>query len=211
MAQAQRIQAQYPTRRALLSSARPEGASLSLFVPGASLATIGADVLVDISVEGTELRFQLEGRVRTLFTGQASRNGPGLGIALVGEQKRAAAQMLALLAGRSLDDGTALDSRHQVDVPCLVNLGGRKVEGKVRDVSTTGAFIGAPRVPSLTDDVKLTIQLEPLFGRWGGRLLTAKVIWVGEKKGVPGFGVRFLDATAHVRESLRRHFPAQAR
>lgn len=211
MAAPLRLQVSYPNRRTLLSSARPEGSALSLFVPVVQQAPVGSEVLLDISVEGTALRFQLEGRVRVLFTGQVARQGPGLGIALVAEQKRAAAQMLAILAGRSLDDGTALDSRHEVDVRCLVKLRGQKLEGKLCDVSNTGAFIGAPPVPALTDDVKLTIQLEPLFGRWGGRLLNAKVIWVGEKKGVPGFGVRFLDGTAHVRESLKKHFPAPVR
>ena len=209
MASALRIQAQYPTRRALLSSARPEGSVLSLFVPGSEQVPVGTDVVVAITIEGTALRFQLEGRVRVQFAVHSTR--PGLGVAFAGDQKRAAAEMLAMLAGRSLDSGTALDSRHEVDVKCVVKLPGTKLDGALKDVSSTGAFIGAPAVPAVTSDAELTIQLEPMFGRWGGRLLRARVVWVGEKRGVAGFGVRFLDATAHVRESLKKHFPSPLR
>ena len=201
-----RIQAQYPSRRALLASARPEGSVLSLFVPGSEQVPVGTEVVVLISIEGTALRFQLEGRVRVQFPQHFTR--PGLGVAFAGDQKRAAAEMMARLAGRSPDSGTALDSRHEVDVKCVVKLRDSKVEGAMKDVSSTGAFIGASTVPALTSDAELIIQLEPMFGRWGGRLLRARVVWVGEKRGVSGFGVRFLDATAHVRESLKRHFPS---
>lgn len=207
MAAARRLQVQYPNRRTLLSSARPEGAVLSLFVPGSEQVAVGTEVVLDVSVDGTALRFELEGRVRVQFTGQASRQGPGLGVAFVGEQKRPAAQMLATLAGRSLDNGTALDSRHDVDVKCLVNLRGKRLAGALGDVSSTGAFIKVSKLPALSGDAELTIQVEPLFGRWGGRVLKARVIWVGEKKGVRGFGVRFTDAPSLVRESLKKHFP----
>lgn len=206
-----RLEVQYPNRRAVLASARTEGAVLSFFVPGWEHVAAGTDVTLVISIENTDLRFELQGRVRLQLAGYTARAQRGLGVALVGEQKRAAAQMLASCAGRSLDDGTALDSRHDVNVECLVNLHGTRLKGAVKDVSATGAFINAPRLSALRGEADVTIQLEPLFGRWGGRVLKARVVWVGEKKGVPGFGVRFLDATTHVRESLKRHFPSPAR
>lgn len=206
-----RLEVQYPNRRALLASARTEGAVLSLFIPGSEHVAAGTDVTLAISIESTELRFELQGRVRLQLAGHGARTQPGLGVALVGDQKRAAAQMLAVCAGRSLDDGTALDSRHDVDVVCLVDLHGTRLKGAVKDVSSTGAFIKAPRLSALRGEADVTIRLEPLFGRWGGRVLKARVVWVGEKKGMPGFGVRFLDATAHVRESLKKHFPSPAR
>jgi Tfp pilus assembly protein PilZ len=208
MAPSTRLDIRYPSRRAVLASARAEGAILSLFVPTTERIVAGTEVTLLISIENTEHRFELQGRVRLQIS-----EGPraGLGVVLVGEQKRAASQMLSICAGRQNDDGAALDQRHDVDVKCLVNLHGARLPGALKDVSSTGAFIGAPRLSTLRNEAELTIQLEPLFGRWGGHLLKARVVWVGEKKGVAGFGVRFLDGTEHVRESLKKHFPSPVR
>ncbi len=195
---------QYPSRRALLASARTEGGVLSLFVPRNDEVRSGSEVTLDITVEGTSLRFSLQGEVRLLLNAPGPRQG--MGVNFVGEQKRAAAQMVASCAGRAPTDGTALDSRREVDLRCLVNLRGQRVKAAVKDVSSTGAFIGAAQLPLVRDNTELTIQLNPFLGLWGGRVLKARVIWVGEKNGVPGFGVRFLDATAQVRESLKKLF-----
>lgn len=206
-----RLEVSYPSHRGLLASARTEGAVLSLFVPGSEHVTAGTDVTLAIRIENTELRFELQGRVRMQLAGNGARTQPGLGVALIGAQRRAAAQMLATCAESSPDDGTALDSRHEVDVACLIDLHGTKIKGAVKDVSSTGAFIKAPRLSALRAEADVTIRLEPRFGLWGGRVLKARVMWVGEKKGVSGFGVRFLDATAHVRASLEKHLPSPAR
>jgi|APLak6261666879_1056058.scaffolds.fasta_scaffold00604_2 hypothetical protein len=205
-----RINVQYPTRRALLSHARTETSTLSLFVPGSYPVIAGASVTLDITIAGTELNWVLEGKVRLQLSGYGARQDAGLGVVFTGPQKRQAAEMLAACAGRAPDAGTALDSRHEVEVRCLVNLHGKKVRGSVRDVSSTGAFIRAPQVAAMRGNAELTIQLDPLFGLWGGRVLKARVVWVGEKKGMVGFGVRFLDATTFVRESLKSYFPANA-
>ena len=195
MAATDRLQVQYASRRALLSAARTEGAVLSLFVHGSEHVAAGAEVLLEISVE--DLRFELEGRVRLQRAG-------GLGIIFTGERKRLASQMLATCAGTS-----ELDLRHQVDVRCLIDLHGTKLKGALKDVSCTGAFIRAPRLAELRGHAELTIQLDPIFGFFGGSVLKARIVWVGEKKGVPGIGVRFLDGSAHVRERLRKHLPQQ--
>ena len=199
-----RLEVQFPNRRALLASARSEGGSLSLFIPLSQDVAIGTRVMLDIKVEGTPLRFELEGNVRMQLSAPGSRQG--LGITFTGTQKRPAAQMLASCAGRALEDGTALDTRHDVDVRCVVNLPGKRLKGALKDVSSTGAFIGAASPSAVRGHTELTIQLEPLFGLWGGSVLKARVIWVGEKRGVPGFGVRFLDATTQIRERLKKHF-----
>src|SRR3990167_3603769 len=133
-----RLEVSYPSRRGLLSSARTEGAVLSLFVPGSEHVTAGTDVTLAIRIENTELRFELQGRVRLQLAGQGARTQPGLGVALMGEQRRAASQMLATCAESSPGDGTALDSRHEVDVACLVDLHGTKLKGAVKDISSTG-------------------------------------------------------------------------
>jgi alkanesulfonate monooxygenase SsuD/methylene tetrahydromethanopterin reductase-like flavin-dependent oxidoreductase (luciferase family) len=199
MSSATRIEVKYPTRRALLASARNEGGALSLLVPVSNELPVGSQVLLEIKVERTELLFELEGTVRLL-----SRQG--LGIFFIGHAKRAAAQMLATCAGRSADAGTQLDSRHDVEVRCRVSFGETKVKAWLKDASSTGAFIGDIELPGLRSGSELTIQIEPLFGLFGGRIVKARVIWLGAKHGVNGMGVRFLDATAEVRESLRRHY-----
>lgn len=195
---------QFPNRRALLASARTEGGILSLFVPRNDEVRTGAEVMLDITVEGTSLRFNLQGQARQLLNAPGARQG--MAVTFFGPHKREAAQMLASCAGRTPSDGTALDSRHDVDLRCVVKLPGKRVKAAVKDVSSTGAFIGAPLMPRLRGDTELTIELEGFFGMWGGQRLKARVIWVGEKKGVPGFGVRFLDATAQVRENLKKLF-----
>lgn len=205
-----RLEVQYPNRRALLAAARTEGAALSLFVPGSHAVTAGDDVRLEVTIAGTDQRFEVEGHVRIRVAGDGSARGPGLGVIFRGEQKRAAAEMLGACAGRAAGAGTAVDARHDVDVPCVVNHHGHKVAGALRDVSSTGAFIGAPTVASLRGQAELLIQVEPLFGRWGGQVLKARVIWVGEKKGIPGFGVRFLEPSALVRERLKKHLPEAA-
>lgn len=202
-----RLQVQYPNRRALLANARTEGAVLSLFVPGSQHVAVGTQVAVDIAVNEATLRFELQGRVRMQVAARGNGQQPGLSLTFEGEQKRVAARMLAACAGRALESGTALDSRHAVNLRCLVNLRTATLQGGVKDVSITGAFIATPRVSGLRVDDELTIQVDPLFGRWGGSVLRARVIWLGEKRGVPGFGVRFLDVGAHVRESLKKHVP----
>jgi hypothetical protein len=201
MSSATRIEVKYPSRRALLASARNEGGALSLLVPVMKELPIGSQVLLEIRVARTELVFELEGLVRL-------QSRQGLGIAFTGNEKRTAAVMLATCAGRSADDGTQLDSRHTVDVRCRVTLGDQKVKAWLKDVSNTGAFIMASEFQGVRAGTELTIQIEPLFGLWGGRVVKARVVWGGEKHGVPGMGVRFLDATAEVRDSLRRHYAA---
>lgn len=202
MSSATRIEVKYQTRRALLASARNEGGVLSLLVPVTKPLPVGAAVLLEIKIERTELVFELEGTVRL-------QSRQGLGIFFTGHAKRAAAQMLATCAGRSADAGTQLDSRHEVDVRCRVSLGSSKVKAWLKDVSSTGAFIGDLAVPGVRSGNELTIQIEPFLGLFGGRVVKARVIWVGEKHGVHGMGVRFLDATAEVRESLRSHYLAK--
>ncbi len=197
-----RLQVRYANRRALLSSARNEGAVMSLFVPGSERVQAGTEVSLEISVAGTELHFYLDGRVRIQITGP--REDPGLGVIFTGERKRLAAQMLS----RCAESGATLQVRHEVDVRCLIDLHGVKMKGALKDISATGAFIGAPKkLASLRGHSELTIRLEPILGVFGGRVLKARVVWIGQKKGVPGFGVCFLDASAHVKRSLKKHLP----
>lgn len=208
MAKLATLPARYPHRRALLIAARAEGSNLSLFVPGAPALSVGAEVKVEVTLGDSPLKFSLQGRVHAQVAAHAGRPESGLSIAFVADEKRKAAEMLAQCAGRSAEHGTALDARHEVEVSCVVELPGEDVKAALRDVSNTGAFVNTSKRSGLKRDQELTLRVNPLFGSFGGKILKARVVWVGEKKGVPGFGVRFLDTKLHVRESLKKHLEA---
>ncbi len=196
------LKVRYPHRRALLAAARAEGAVLSLFVPGHTDVAPGTALSLEVNLDDSPLRFALQGTVRAQLS---VRSEPGLAVVFTGEAKRPVAEMVALCAGRAVADGTALDSRLQVDVSCLIDLSGQSVRAVMRDVSNSGAFIGTPSPPGVRPDSELTVRFDPLFGRWGGNPLAARVVWVGHKHGMSGFGVRFLESTAIVRERLKKH------
>ncbi|PZR08428.1 MAG: hypothetical protein DI536_24940 [Archangium gephyra] len=198
------LKVRYPHRRALLAAARAEGPVLSLFVPGHTELAPGTALAIEVSLDDSSLRFSLNGTVRAQFQ-RIARQEPGLAVVFTGEAKRPVAEMVAICAGRSVEDGTALDSRLQVDVSCLVDVSGQSVRAVMRDVSNSGAFIGTPSAPSLRPESELTVRFDPLFGRWGGNPLAARVVWVGHKHGMSGFGVRFLESAAIVRERLKKH------
>ena len=122
-----------------------------------------------------------------------------------GAAKKPVAEMVAICAGRPAGDGTALDSREQLNVPCLLEFSQGAVRGVIRDLSNTGAFVGTSHMVDAAPGVEVTLKLAALFGRWGGHPLSARVVWSGRKYGVHGFGVRFTDDPGVVRERLKKH------
>lgn len=205
MSDTPRLQVRYANRRALLSSVRTERSVLMLFVPVTERVAAGSSVLLEISLDA--LRFELEARVR-LQGFETGARAAGLTVVFPGELRKAAVQMLTACAAMSSGDDTGIEARHEVDVRCSIDLHGRRLAGALRDLSATGAFVGTPLVPGLRGEAEIVLRLEPLFGRWGGRVIKARVIWVGEKKGVQGFGARFLDENASVRTRLKKHLPS---
>lgn len=199
-----RLQVRYANRRALLSSVRTERSVLTLFVPVTEQVPAGSSVLLEICLE--TLRFEVEARVR-LQCLETGKRAAGLSVGFPGALKKAAVQMLTACAAMGSGDDTGIEMRHEVDVRCLIDLHGLKLKGALKDVSSTGAFIGTALVPGLRGEAELVLRVDPLLGRWGGRVIRARVIWVGEKKGVHGFGARFLEEGASVRERLGKHLP----
>ncbi len=199
------LRIRYPHRRALLAAARAEGSVLSLFVLGQPQHSIGSTLELEISLDDSPLRFSVAGTVRARFESQLARQEPGLAVVFQGDAKKPVAEMVAICAGRALEDGTALDSREQVNVSCLLEFPRNTLRGVIRDFSNTGAFIGIAEQLDTTPGVEVTVKLDLLFGRWGGHPLKARVVWSGRKYGVHGFGVRFVDAPNVVRERLKKH------
>lgn len=203
MTDSPRVQVRYANCRALLSSVRTERSVLTLFVPVTERVAAGSSVLLEISLD--TLRFEVEARVR-LQCLETGKRAAGLSVGFPGALKKAAVQMLTACAAMG-GDNTGIETRHEVDVRCLIDLHGLKLKGALKDVSSTGAFIGTALVPGLRGEAELVLRVDPLLGRWGGRVLRARVIWVGDKKGVHGFGARFLEEGASVRERLGKHLP----
>lgn len=199
------LRIQYPHRRALLAAARAEGSLLSLFVPGQPRHAIGTALELEISLGDSPLRFTVAGLVRARFENRLARQEPGMALVFQGDAKKPVAEMVAICAGRPLEDGTALDSREQVNISCLLEFPRNVLRGVIRDVSNTGAFVGIAQTLDATPGLEVKVKLDPLFGKWGGNPLQARVVWSGRKYGVHGFGVRFVEAPGVVRERLKKH------
>lgn len=205
-ASATRLRITYPTRRAVLASYRLDGTTLSLFVPTEAEVALGSPILLDVAFGDCSQEFTLRGRV-TWRRAQARgvRLEAGLGIAFIGGEKFAPAQMLAFCAGRPLELGTSQDPRVEAAIPCKVELGKHQLRAHVRDISNGGAFISLKGISGLPVGREVTLRLEPgLFG-WGGKILRAKVVWSGDKGGMPGFGARFVGLPGEVRPALKKY------
>ncbi len=202
---AKRIVVRYPNRRSVLSRARGEGDVLALFVPTSEPVESGQIVGLDISFGDCDAKYSLVGRVtyrRTSDRGLGFESG--LGVAFDGEDKKIAAQMIAQCAGRAVDVGTANSARQAVHVRCLVRVSGRTVSAEVRDLSSSGAFVVTRAKVRLRRGDELVLQLDPLFASFGGRRLTAKVVWVGQKSGTAGFGACFVGESTTIRPLVRK-------
>lgn len=198
------LRAHYPNRRVALASYRSLRGELSLFVPTPLPVAPGEEVTVEVSFGDCAQTFALQGRVtwrRESARGLGQEQG--LGIAFAPEQKFKAAKMLAFCAGRPAEAGTAGEQRFVADVPCAVVVGGRRLRGSIRDLSATGAFVGAPA--TLTRGTELAIHIRSGWLGLGQRELKARVVWSGAKNGVFGFGARFVEDASRTRPALRRY------
>ena len=207
----QTIIAHYPTRRVVLASCRTASGSLSLFVPTTDPIPAGSAVRLRVTFGDVSEVFELDGTV-TWRRAQARGLGlePGLGVEFASSEKFRAAQMLAFCAGRPLAHGTACERRVAAKVPCLVRVGRHRVTGQIRDLSSSGAFVGGASLARLPQGTELCIQLSKGWLGFGVRELKARVVWSGNKNGVLGFGARFMDDATRTRPILRKYLAAGA-
>lgn len=194
----QSLQVHYPSRRSFLSCTRSGGDTLSLCIDTDAQLLRGDFVRLEISVGGIDRVVSLTGRVRSVM-------GDRVDVAVEGNCKREAAQLVALCAGRPLAQGTAASKRHPSDIRCMVRVGTRRIRGRVADLSTGGVFVATERVQKLPVGTEVTVQFEPGLLGFGGRRVVARVVWRGRKKGIPGVGVRFVEDGPQVQAVVRRY------
>jgi hypothetical protein len=78
----------------------------------------------------------------------------------------------------------------------------------VRDLSAGGAFVVAPSVSKIRVGAEVILELRRGFLGLGARVIQAKVVWFGEKRGSVGFGARFLGGQEAMR-TLKGFLPEQ--
>lgn len=152
---------------------------------------------LEIVLADSGSEYTLQGRVRFRRAGTREVE-PGVSVAFEGDDKRLASEVLARWAGKDPRLGSASSVRRPTSIPCVVRLRDRRVVAEIKDLSSGGAFVTRSRAPAFPVGTEVVLQIEPIFSRWGGKRLAARVVWLGEKHGERGFGMRFVDEPARV-------------
>jgi len=203
-ASATSLEVRYASRRALLSSSKTEGGSLTLFVPTRQRVAQGERVRLTVTFGDSDGRFELEGTALN-WTQAVGRDGQGGFLAsFQGDHKRRAAEMIAFCAQRPLSLGTASRERLILRKSCQVKLGNVQLPGELRDLSQTGAFVVGSQLGKIKAGEAVWLKVESgLFGL-GGTWLEARVIWQGTKGEEPGLGLRFTGNDARQASAIQR-------
>lgn len=198
------IEARYSSRRALLSSAKADRGTLTLFVPTTRRIAQGTRLRLAISFDDATERFELEGLTLNQ-TQRFGRDGKGgFLVGFEGEHKRKAAEMVAQCAGRPSPMGTASRERIPMRKSCQLKVGEEQVDGELRDLSQTGAFVACRKLTRLNEGEPVWLKVEAgLFGM-GGTWLEARVVWKGEKGEERGVGLRFTGNEAKQATAIQR-------
>jgi PilZ domain len=200
----------FPTKRHVLSAVRAEGPLLSMQVHSRDWLAEGTRVRVEVSLGDDTNRSALEGAVAPTPQAMWQRNGQQLTVRFQGEGKRAAAELVALCAGRPTTMGTAQRPRVAADVRCRLRTPSARIAARVRDLSATGAFVAlSTRAPLRAGDT-VELVLEPGLLGLGGTVLDVRVMWVGEKHGSRGLGVRFTGNPLELAPVLRKYLKGAA-
>jgi len=94
--------------------------------------------------------------------------------------------------------------RYSTSIQCQVNAGGAKVDGLIRDLSMTGAFVMLSNHGSLPLGSPVTIDVRSgLFGL-GKTQLKAQIVWQGRKDNIGGIGASFTNGVQPVIELMRK-------
>jgi hypothetical protein len=198
------LEVRYSSRRALLTAAKTERGTLTLFVPASHAVLQGTRVLLKISFGDSDGRFELEG---SAITGGRSIGRDGVGgflASFTGDHKRRAAEMIAFCAQRPLSMGTASRERLTIRKSCQLKVGDRQVPGELRDLSQTGAFVVGHQLGKVKEGEPVWLKVAgSLFGL-GGTWIEARVVWQGKKDEEPGLGLRFTGNDARQAAAIQR-------
>ena len=203
------LRIQYPTRRYVLSASRAQGSALDVFAPTHTRLPIGTTVRLAVGFGDSPQRFDLHGKVSYVRGGSYGiSHEPGLGVTFESDDKRAASEMLAFCAGKPLSQGTASRKRVPTEINCRFKTGSHAVQGRVLDLSTSGLFVNSPKIPNLKIGSSIQVKLDPGWFGLGGQSVSVRIMWQGEKRGLYGFGGRFVDEPALITATLRKYMPA---
>ncbi len=195
----------FPSRRSVLAQSRADHGQLTLFIPTDELRSLGSQLHFVATFGDCDRRFELTGKV--VFIRQGSPQGysqRGLLVRFEGQDKRTAAEMFAICAGRSPQLGTMETKRVETKMNCGVRVGHRQYEAQIRDLSARGVFVAAPRIRRVVPGAEIELELSRGFLGIGARKVIAKVVWCGSKNGIEGFGARFRDEAAAEVPALHR-------
>lgn len=198
------VEVRYASRRALLTAAKTERGSLTLFVPTPHMVFQDARVKLFVTFGDASERFELEG-VALETTRKMGRDGKGgFLVGFVGDHKRRAAEVFAFCAQRPLAMGTASRERIPIRKNCQLKLGDRQLPAELRDLSQTGAFIVGNNLSKIKEGEPVWLKVaDGLFGI-GGTWIEARVIWQGKKGEERGLGLRFTGNEAKQASAIQR-------
>jgi len=175
-----------------------------LFVPSDTAVPVGSGIDLRIRIAGTSQTFWLFGTVSDQAWAGRGLRASGLTVRFRGDEKRHAAEMVALCAERSPAMGTSRNERQEMELRCKVKATRGWRKAVVVDLSRTGAFIATER-RGIQSGSRLRLQLEPTILGLGGTSLEARVIWQGDKGAYTGFGVQFLGLTEKQAKILNKY------
>lgn len=187
----------YPTRRALLASVHREGESVSLFVPGEAAVTRNVDVRLKVAFGDSNKNYYLSGTVQSVILAGANA---GFTLGLRTDADRQSFEYAFAYCSKNQQPA----ARFHSSIDCTVDLGRDKVPARIKDLSLTGAFVASRRFSLLKLGDQLGIDVKGGFLGLGRIHVQGKVVWTGEKNGVPGFGIQFVGDLQGVRSLLKR-------
>jgi hypothetical protein len=198
------LQITFERRDKVVRVSRHEASELEIFFPSRQRVPLGRHVRVMVSFSDAPDQFELLGRVTFVRAGTTSGAEPGVGIAFEGDGRKEAAVLLAFCAGSAGMEEKAPAKRVRLRARCRIMVGAERYDGEVVDLSSSGVFVTAPKVPRLKVGSKVGLQFKAGLLRWGP-LLELRVMWHGEKRGVNGFGGRFIGDPATVASEVKQH------
>lgn len=189
----------FTTRRSLLTLVRQEGAQVRLFVPSDTTRYAGEAARVRVAFGDSVKSFFIHGKVTSAQRADAQRPG-GFDLTIeTPDEFRAWSHLFAYCSRNQ-----APARRYPTAIRCSVNTGQAKVEGLIRDLSMTGAFVVMSGHGAMPLGSTVTIELGGgLFGL-GKTQLKAQVVWQGRKDNIGGIGAIFTSGVQPVIELMKK-------
>lgn len=189
----------FSTRRSLITLVRQEGPQVRLFIPSPVVHYAGESARVRVAFADSVKAFFIHGKVTSSQTA-AGGKPPGFDLTIsTPDEFRAWSHVFAYCARNQ-----SPARRYLTSILCEVGAGETKVDGLIRDLSMTGAFVVLPNHGSMPVGSTVTIAVRGgLFGL-SKTQLKAQVIWQGRKDDIGGIGASFTSGVQPVIELMKK-------